>query len=501
MPTRQEIARSILARDDFYTYCLAVHNVTLAPHMKWWVEILQSEKPEHKKVAISAPPEFWKSRVTRMFIEWSIGRNPEWARLLAMNTDAQATKQLRSVQNTITANPMYKLTFPHIKPDMARGWNQHVLYVVRENSARPEPTLMASGVRGAIQGAHFEEIYTDDVTDQSDVSSETEMRNQREWVKGVLWDRFRRDKDEQPIGHWFAIFTRWGDNDLWNTFTSEPDANSPDGGLGFTPIMAPAKRSDGQEWPWGGDLLWADEYSHSRLETIRAIKGSQLYTMTYLCDPSAMGGSILPINRINRFDLAHPPECDFFLQSWDIASGDSNDSSWTVMEEWGRFARGFALLHVHRERLRPSQTLNLIYQYRDDRYPNVVLIEDRGQGQATISEIESQDTPSLSQLRTTDPKGWGDKVMRARAQQTLFENGMIWVPERAPWLADWLDEVAGFPAAAFDDQVDAMSQALAYMRGERLPTRSSGRPVSWMNRSAGDDRPPQPRRTVTLYGR
>lgn len=502
MPTRQELARATLARDDFYTYCLAVHEVTLAPHMKWWVDILQSQKPEHKKVAIAAPPEFWKSRVTRMFIEWSIGRNPEWSRLLAMNTDAQATKQLRSVQETIVNNEMFKLTFPGIKPDYTRGWNQHALFVKRDNAARPEPTLQASGVRGAIQGSHFEEIYTDDVTDQTDVGSPTEMRNQRQWVKGVLYDRFRRDKDEQPIGHWFAIFTRWGEADLWKTFTDPLDAESPDGGLAFTPILAPAVRSDGKEWPWGGQLLWPDEYSDSRLNHIRQIKGSQLYTMTYLCDPSAMGGNILPINRINRFDLAHAPEPEFVLHSWDIATGDSGDASWTVMEEWCKFNRGFMLTHVHRERLTPSKKLNLIYQYRNDRMPNIVLIEDRGPGKEVIQEIEARDTDAMPQLRKTDPKGYGDKVARARAQQSVFERGLIWVPESAPWLADWLDEVSAFPASAFDDQVDAASQALAYMRTEMLPSSASRGPRSWMNRSneREDDRTtlPPPRRRLRV---
>lgn len=489
MPTRQDLARAHLARDDFYAYCLSVHGVQLAEHMKEWVRILQSEKPEHKKVAIAAPPEFWKSRVLRMFIEWSIGRNPEWCRLLAMNTDAQAIKQLKSVQDTITKNEQYKLTFPNIKPHYEKGWNQHVAYIHRENSARPEPTLMATGKRGAIQGSHFEEIYTDDVTDPEDIYSDSEMNKQRQWVKGMLWDRFRRDKDEIPVGHWFAIFTRWGDNDLWRTFTEDPDPTSPDGGLGFTGIHMPAQRSDGEQYAWGGDLLWPEEYSVSRLETIRSIKGSDLYTMTYLCDPSAMGGNIIPVDRINRYDPLYPPEHDFVLHSWDFASGDSSDASWTVMQEWSRFGQGFMLTHSYRKRMRPSEKLNMVFQLRNDRRPNVVLIENRGPGMEVVQEIEGLDTPPMPELRLTDPKGFGDKTARARSQQSVFESGMVWVPEKAPWLADYLDELKAFPGGAFDDQVDATTQALAWMRGERLPSRSTGQPVSWMNSRRTEHRP------------
>jgi predicted phage terminase large subunit-like protein len=33
-------------------------------------------------------------------------------------------------------------------------------------------------------------------------------------------------------------------------------------------------------------------------------------------------------------------------------------------------------------------------------------------------------------------------------------------PELAPWVGGFIEECAGFPTAAHDDQVDAMSQAL-----------------------------------------
>jgi phage terminase large subunit-like protein len=33
-------------------------------------------------------------------------------------------------------------------------------------------------------------------------------------------------------------------------------------------------------------------------------------------------------------------------------------------------------------------------------------------------------------------------------------------PEIAPWIDGFVEELAGFPTAAHDDQVDAMSQAL-----------------------------------------
>jgi hypothetical protein len=41
----------------------------------------------------------------------------------------------------------------------------------------------------------------------------------------------------------------------------------------------------------------------------------------------------------------------------------------------------------------------------------------------------------------------------------------VCVPESAAWLNDFIEELISFPAAPHDDQVDALTQALSYLRG------------------------------------
>jgi hypothetical protein len=41
----------------------------------------------------------------------------------------------------------------------------------------------------------------------------------------------------------------------------------------------------------------------------------------------------------------------------------------------------------------------------------------------------------------------------------------VCVPDTASWLADFMEEVTSFPAAPHDDQVDAFTKALSYLRG------------------------------------
>src|SRR5208337_4368397 len=54
----------------------------------------------------------------------------------------------------------------------------------------------------------------------------------------------------------------------------------------------------------------------------------------------------------------------------------------------------------------------------------------------------------------------GDKIMRLHAQTATIENGLVWLPEEAPWLADF----AAFPRGRHDDQVDSTAQAPAWTK-------------------------------------
>jgi predicted phage terminase large subunit-like protein len=45
---------------------------------------------------------------------------------------------------------------------------------------------------------------------------------------------------------------------------------------------------------------------------------------------------------------------------------------------------------------------------------------------------------------------------------TKFENGFVYLPERAVWLATLEDELFAFPGSRHDDQVDSISQALKH---------------------------------------
>ena len=57
----------------------------------------------------------------------------------------------------------------------------------------------------------------------------------------------------------------------------------------------------------------------------------------------------------------------------------------------------------------------------------------------------------------------GGKVARARAVEPFVESGNVFLPhpECRPWVADLVEELCAFPNSEHDDDVDAMTHALA----------------------------------------
>src|SRR5208282_6591068 len=85
--------------------------------------------------------------------------------------------------------------------------------------------------------------------------------------------------------------------------------------------------------------------------------------------------------------------------------------------------------------------------------PSAVLIEDAASGQSLIQSLKAE-----TRLPVLPVRPMGDKVSRAHSVSPLIESGRVFLPDSAPWLADFFDELTSFPAAPHDDMVDSLSQ-------------------------------------------
>jgi predicted phage terminase large subunit-like protein len=89
--------------------------------------------------------------------------------------------------------------------------------------------------------------------------------------------------------------------------------------------------------------------------------------------------------------------------------------------------------------------------------PSVILIEDAGVGTGLIAELCQHG------IDVVEVKATSSKEARASVKSAMFEGGRVFLPERASWLAELLNELLSFPGSRHDDQVDSVVQALDYV--------------------------------------
>ena len=131
------------------------------------------------------------------------------------------------------------------------------------------------------------------------------------------------------------------------------------------------------------------------------------------------------------------------VQSWDVASttGDTND--WSVCTIWLMVKRNYYLLDLWRGRLEFPFLMPKLLFLASAYKPNRILIEQTGPGLHLIQQLRASPVSGVPIPIGIKPEG--DKLVRMEAQAARFESGQVFLPREAPWLAEFLHEIFGFP--------------------------------------------------------
>ena len=152
-----------------------------------------------------------------------------------------------------------------------------------------------------------------------------------------------------------------------------------------------------------------------------------------------------------------PEKLTDWLQSWDCAFKATSTSDFVVGQVWARDGANCYLIDQVRKRMTFTETMQAIREL-SELYPTThrKMIEDKANGSAVIDALRRE----IPGLIPVEPQG--GKESRAQSISAMVESGNVFLPHKASWLGDFIEECAGFPNASHDDQVDAMSQALIY---------------------------------------
>ena len=345
---------------------------------------------------------------------------------------------------------------------------------------------LATSVGGTVTGEGGEVTVLDDPHKPEEAQSDASRQAVLDWYDST-WSTRLNDAER---GVQVLVMQRLHERDLTGHLLEKG---------GWEHLCLPAEHEPSHPFRWPkdprrepGEVLWRSKWKQRWLAEKQRDLGSYGYAGQYQQRPAPAEGGILKRSWWRWYAPEGPlPHFQELLQSWDMAFSDSDGSDYVVGQVWGRFEADRYLIHQCRARLEFTETVHALRELTDwveERFPkhrgHLKLVEDKANGPAVLSTLRSE----IAGLVAVTPNG--DKVARARAVAPALEAGNVFLPgapspvgsgydrARAPqWVQGFVDECAGFPNAAHDDQVDAFSQALVRLASSAiaLPRRRSPR--------------------------
>jgi predicted phage terminase large subunit-like protein len=458
------------AKQDFLTFVRLVAPTLISDwRMGRHIEVIsnklkQLENGEIKRLMVFLPPRSSKSVIcSKLFPAWYIGRNPEHEILTVSHSDQLSSDFGRSVRDIVSTEQ-----FQNIFRGVSLRTDVRAAGKWKTNKGG---TYYAAGVRSQIAGRGAHIAILDDVMSEEDSYSEAGRKYIKDWYPAGLRTRI------MPNGSILIINTRYHYDDLCGWLLKQEE-NSEYETLEWEVIRIPAwldeEAAELLKLPEGSSYFpeWkSDEYLRIDESEIKASNGARYWNALYMQNPTPDEGGLIKKNWIRWWEYSEPPTCDFIIQTYDTAFSTKTTADYSVIQTWGIFSmfeedelgvEGYQphmiLLGNMRGRYEYPELRRMAQILYDEFRPDVCMVEKKASGQSLIQDMRRGGLPV--QEYTPDR----DKVSRVYAASPMIETGKVWIPRNKPWADDLLTEMLQFPNAAHDDQVDAMTMAIHYMK-------------------------------------
>ena len=416
-------------------------------HIDLIAEYLEAcARREIKRLVINIPPRYMKSiSVTVAWPAWLLGHNPAERILSASYAEVLSLKHSMDCRLTMQSD-WYRRIFPGTQ--ITGDQNEKRKFVTTARGHRFATSVGASAIG---EGGRF--LIVDDPLNAQQAVSDTQRKTANTWFDQSFSTRL----DDKQNGVIVVVMQRLHAEDLSAHLLAKG---------GWEHLCIPGVAETKTVIDFGrvkvvreeGDVLHPERESREAIERQKTEMGSYAFAGQYQQRPAPAEGGIFKSHWFRRYD-APQPEYDRVVQSWDTAikAAELNDPS--VCLTFGVRKDGFDLLQADVRRLEYPALKVLVQKQAGDWGPDAILIEDKASGQQLLQDLKRETT--LPQIGITPEK---DKITRASAVSALVEAGKLSLPTRAAWLTDFEMEMLTFPNAPHDDQVDALSQFLGWMR-------------------------------------
>jgi predicted phage terminase large subunit-like protein len=409
-----------------------------------------------KRLVITIPPRSLKSLICSVaFPAYVLGLDPT-KRLIGASYSQELATKLSNDCREVMSSPWYRQLFPTTK--FSRLKNTETEFATTQMGYR-----LATSIEGTLTGRGGDIIILDDPLKPIDALSDSK----RERVNNAFLNTIMSRLDDKRTGVIIIVMQRLHEDDLVGRLLRE----APDE---WTVLSLPAIAEQEEAIQIGeqkyhvrrvGDLLHAEREPLSILQSLRAQLGSDVFAAQYQQAPVPREGVMIKRTWPRRYErLPEPNASTLKIQSWDTATTDSGQSNYSVCTTWLFQDKKYYLVDVFRERVDypalKARALSLAKLHD----PTAILVEDASLGRGLAQELEQVGLPAIAVM----PKS--DKRARMSIQSAKFESGQVFLPEAASWLDALETELFSFPGGRYDDQIDSISQALAYEIPRELMT-------------------------------
>lgn len=407
-------------------------------------------KGEIRNLVINMPPRHMKSLlVSVLFPAWIWINRPESRFLVASYAESLSVRDSVKTRRVIQS-PWYQSRF-------ADKFNIHVDQNEKRKFENDKTGYrMATSVGGVATGEGGDFIIVDDPHKVGEKESKLVRETAIRW-----WDEemSTRGNDPETVVR-IIVMQRVHEADLSGHVLQQG---------GYEHLCLPAeyestrtvRTSIGWEDPRKeeGELLWPKRFTKRALDELKLRMGSNTAAGQLQQRPAPQEGNIFKRHHW-KFYNSIPTDLDKIALSADLTFKDGEKTDFTVMQVWGKKGADKFLLDQTRGRMGFNGQIAAMksicekWIYLQDKW-----VEEAANGAALIDVLKNQ----ISGLIPVPPRG--SKEARAESIAPQQEAGNLYLPNPsiAPWINDYIEELAVFPNGVNDDQVDATSLAVSQL--------------------------------------
>lgn len=406
-------------------------------------------KGEIRNLVINMPPRCMKSLlVSVMWQTWVWTFKPDSRWLYASYGQNLSTRDTLKARRIITS-PLYQSLFSHIFK-LTGDQNTKTRFENDQTGYR-----IATSVDGAGTGEGGDFIVVDDPQNATEAYSEAKVEATIEWWDMAMSTRGNNPKTVAKV----IVMQRLAESDLSGHVLNVG---------GYEHLMLPMEyeadrkciTSIGWEDPRKkeGELLWPARVGEAENKAYKSSLGSFGYAGQMQQRPAPREGAIIKLSWIQEY--AELPHAKNYSWSWDTAIKAGQENDYSVGMLWAECDNGYYLVDMFRQRVEYPDLRKMVAACFDKHKAHEVIVEDKASGQQIVQDFKRiSNMPIIPVIPGRDMPGKKDERMQLVAP--LFEAGKVFIPRKAEWRLDFINEITTFPSGKHDDICDATTQYLA----------------------------------------